>query len=767
MRKSERINFPYGLSGDFARLLRKYDRLRRFLDILRDASLMTVALGSFILAACLFDRFVDVAGYWRAPLPWMALAVFLFFMGRMVLRVTRSRDYDNIAHTLDRLSGDRYDHLRSLLDFARRGLSATFFLTRVQTCAAHHWQGKNTRQFIDKRPVRRIAVWAGVTLALTAALWNVPYSRADLLLRRFLNPLGNYMRPSATWFDVQPLPATPVYSGDDLTIGARLCGRKVKKPVPLIKIVNEDGSTITRNMEPTPDNGWQVPLKNLQKSFVWYLCVDDARSARYKAPVLSRPAIVEAIVTYEYPKYSGLKKKTETLKGRAITALDGTKVMLKIRSNIALSNAIGRFEDDTVRFRINRKNSREAVVYQIVNKNKKMKPELISSTGVASKQELPFIFRVVPDSSPSINWRTQLNGKTFYLTDLLKISYRAEDDLGLASVELRVEDARRSQLQDVRLIDLDMEQYGSRVAEGETSLPVAELHREKINSLRLTLVARDTKDQEGLSRGATITIATDSFDRQLRGAIQYYSREGFMRGQNAVAYHAGILKRLKLVKSNLMILEDTLKAGSPLSDQHKELVKKINEDLGAIQLPSLYGTHWFFNIQHASLLPRFRDCLEYASVWSCLAVNGEELRENVTVALSSPNAKSAIQKLTPFLDENIVLQEKTAARVTADYAMLARELAGYLAASMEFQIKNAENGKLHDENFLLNARTALGEICDLSTNVLASETPPEYLQKLAGYLAENENEDGMLLREVLPALAGFKKALMPKTREAI
>jgi len=743
---------PPKLSPELRSVLLGYHRATGFWSLIGDLSVTVLAVGALVMGCLAFDRLVDVDGVWRAPLPLLALALLSVLLLRALIRLLRRPDYDRIAGTLDRKSGDGRDHLRTALDFHYHH-AASFFVQSSCRAAAARWQGTGHKPFVERRSARRLGAAAIALAVIVLALARVPQLRAGLLWQRFLDPTGNYMRPSATWFDVENAPGATLRTGDGLPIRARLEGREVPSPSPLLKVVYADGTSLTRGLERNAHGVWETELKNLRQGFEWFLFMQEARSERYHTLVLPRPTVTRATVTYSYPSYTRMKAKTEVLKGRTITALAGTRIKLKIKTNVGLASALGRTEEDAFRFRISRRDPTEALLHLIITKNQKIGLDLLSEGNVKSKQELPFITRAIADHVPSISIRSQLDGKSFFVTDILEIDYRSQDDLGLSEILISGRAPKvRHQDRAAVTIDVDLKDYGSRVAEGRIRLPVAELLPASVDRLLLRMTARDTKDQEGSSRTVTLKIATDSFDRQLRFLLKTYKGKRNTpheeRGEPSLSNHQNLLHALKAARGKLAILVDILDENEALGEDHAETVKQVEAELNRIGYGLTYGSYWFFDFQSAALLPRFRRYGEYAASWSRLALHGTRLRHDFTRAARSTNPKAELAKLLPLLAQAISSQARISERVKTDCLAVVRELVGYLISSLEGHVAGAHEKSWDDPAFVTNLRETLREVIDRIEADLPDECPAAALTALKEALGSDDP------RLAFPAVVG-------------
>ncbi|MBI2192593.1 MAG: hypothetical protein HYU36_11475 [Planctomycetes bacterium] len=763
---------PESLPPELSAILSGYHRRARFRRLARDLSCSLLLGGGLLLAFLLLDRFVDMEGKWRAPWPVLTTLLWTGLAGRILLRAVRRPDYDRIAWALDRSSGDARDHLRSVLDFASTATPASFFIRRTRQRAIQRWQAIDSAALTPTLGARAWLAAAILLIIGLAALAQVSDLRADLLWRRFWDPLGNHMRPSSTWFVVENLPAGPLRTGDDLRLRVALMGRKKEKPAPLLRFQNADGTSATRSLAPTPDGYWQTELQNLKQDLTWHLFMEDARSEQYGTRVLPRPTILQTEVTYHYPEYALMKDKSEVLIGRTLTALEGTRIQLKITCNLNLIEALGIAEEETRRFRINRQNPREAILHLIVTKNVKIRPDLASHDQVRSKEELPFNVRAVPDNAPTVSIKNQglIDGKSFYLSDFIELDYRSQDDLGLSELYLRAE-APKDRYPDgpVSQIDIPLDEHGTRLAEGQMRLPVSDLAPGDVDEIRLRLVTLDTKEQEATSPTATLRIASDSFDRQIRFLFKSYRGDPGQhapetRGEPSLAHHERILSALKAARSKMAILLNALEDQEAIGPNHAEIVQQLQTEVQSIGTPFPYGTYWFFDFQNAAFLPRFRYYGEYAVLWARLASGAPQLRQLLAQALSSSPPKAALQKLADRIDHATEHQAEIHERVRGDYRDSARELTGYLLSAWLQSRALADEPSWRNPAFAASLKERLKEILVLAESELRQECPETTLQALK--LALEDKDLRSALTPLDAPLDEWRQTLLARAREA-
>ena len=152
-RKSKSFrSIPAGYPPPLRARLRSFGRLVRLRDVVATAGLAVLVVAAMVAAGCCFDRFVDVPGRWRLPWTLLTAVAAAVLAGRMLLRLVWPSDYDTLAATLDGAAGDTRQHLRSLLDFVRRGLPASSFAGISAERGEAFWRSRRVA-----RPVSELA----------------------------------------------------------------------------------------------------------------------------------------------------------------------------------------------------------------------------------------------------------------------------------------------------------------------------------------------------------------------------------------------------------------------------------------------------------------------------------------------------------------------------------------------------------------------------------------------------------------------------------
>ena len=771
-------SLPRDLAPPLAEALRRYgSRLRIWRAFGRLAMLMLVAGGTVVLA-CGFDRFVDVAGVWRWPLAPLALLAAVTIAVQTLAVLLRRTDHDACAHALDQARGDARGHLRSQLDFAAREDGGGPFAPLSRESALTLWKEHDPTPYVPIARDRRLLAAALLGVLLVAGLCRVESTRAGLLWQRFLDPLGNHPRPTATWFELEA-PAT-IDSGDDFSLVAHLRGAPVQKPVPVARVQLADGTRFVRKLRAADDGLWRLELNGLTQDFTHILSLHPARSARHAVQVRPRPTVLSATATYAFPPYTGLKPRRDTLTGRTLTALEDTKVRIELVANIPLQSAQGTVEGEPRPFRVDRETPTRAGRHHLMTKNEQLDLELVARNGLASRRELPFNIRVIPDNPPMISALAGWGDQAVLPTDSIRVTYNAQDDIGLAEVAFKLE-------RGIFVHEAELERYGSREAKGTVTVPVSTLVDPDTTQVRLRMTALDLKGQAGSSAPLTLNIAVNAYDRQCRTARnalngKLNTRDKTVSGFPSIDRIAQRLRAVKSLKGKLTILRGMLPASGAPGKAHAKMIGEARHALAELQpapgylLPSIGKRPdavipTFDILTGAEFTPRLAGWTAESAAAPDLAVAGEILARDFDAALASEQPKEGLRALAERLGPVQRQLEETAARLAENRQIIELELAGYLAAILLRELGNETErpGQWQDRDFLLTGHSRLRELSSLLEHPLPLTVPEAAKASLAAAAALKDSASALResrepLAQLLPLFETAAAAIAARPR---
>ena len=706
-----------------------------------------------LVVTCAFDRFVDVSGSWRLPATVAFGATLAITLAFVLFHLFRPEDYDEVARTLDECHADRRGSLRSLLDFTRRGVHQHFLAEVSRDRAVGLWQGQRVSRFIDRQGVVRLAIGMTVLAIAVGAVSQVEGARVRLLVQRFLTPLGNHMRPTATWIEVEAAPVTSVNGADNVTIRARLRGRPVTAPTLLAHLNKSSGATAIQKLQPEPDGSWRLMLSEVRESFDYTITQGQARTAVFGVRVVPRPTITGVTVEYDYPKYTGLKKKTESLSGRTITALEGTKIKLDVVCNIPIQKVTATTGEGSSSFVVSPKDASTAFLRLFASRNDRIDVALLARNGLQSLNEAPFNIRVLVDSPPAVTITGRLDERAYYENEVVEIGYRAQDDIGITEIGLqagRIEQAA------------DLPEFGARQTQGSIKVPVSTLAPGGESAVKLKVVARDGKGQAGASREITLHVAVNSYDRQLRLVRNTITGQVSFNNLDTLGYpqlrrHEDRLQSLRGFGGQLAVLREMLGEREKPGIAHDRQVSGLRitaQSLASgfehIGIGQARVVNW---INEGEVLPRLKDIVGLAVFDSEMSLVPDLLAAPLATALASENPKAALATLESLASGAVPLEAQVVARLKGAHRTVQTELAGYLAEGIAFDLGRATAASWKDPEFITSEHARFEELDAVLKQDLVETVGAKIVDDLHAALTNRETAAGLtqavpLLQEV-------------------
>jgi len=769
-------HLPENMPDGLRKRLAAFGRWVRLREAAAAAALLFLATAGLVTAGCAVDRLVDIPGPWRLPFTWLTALAALALALRFLVRLCRRHDYDDLAHTLDLAAGDSRGHLRSLLDFCRRRLPLDSFAGLSSARARELWKDRPVAPCVDRRPLR--PVWAALTLAaVLAGVWQIETVRADLLLRRFLDPLGNHMRPTATWFEVEAPPAKPLHGGDDFVIRARLRGRAVPNPRPLARLTLAGSPPSVTRMQAASDGAWELPLRDIRGNLEFELTLGPARSAKYRVLVDPRPVIEKINLTYQFPKYTRLPDRQEALTGRTITALEGTKVKIEVSCNIPLQGLTGLAEKEQRPFTLDPRDARKAWRYHFVSANERMELLLRARNGLDNAKELPLNFRLIPDTPPVVIVTNDPGSRAFFPNEIITIAYKAQDDLGLAEVALVAAQGDFSQ-------EAELEKFGAKESAGTIRVPVSAVVQPGASSVQLRITALDTKGQRAASPPVTLKIASNSYDRQLRAALRSFTsaersgnpQSGERLGFPALARQAQKAKDLRSLNAKITILRELLADGAkPGPGEQKQVAeaRALLAGLGPVfpflvpfVTPGHGGIRAIDVLGRAPMAARLQWIVRDAACGAELAISQEGLASSFEAALNSGNPKAELARTQAAVAAALARQEQVTLALNSEYRTLQLELAGYLASALDGALRRAGKAGIADNDARGAAMARLKELGGLLAQLDPEGRVTEPGQKSALEQALKAPDEQDALAQAMPILRSVADRLAAAAGDA-
>ena len=625
-RSTHKPNWPRDCPPPLREALEQYCARRAF--VRRGKMLAAVAGGALVLflAGTVLDRLLDVGSYVRLIPLILFGGVCVYGLLRIGLDVFWGRtDAEQLAGQMDRLLPGSRDTLRSAVNFLRHVEAGDqkgrpFLIRRTVDSAAALGEECDPADLVPRRGLWRWLGLAGLLMLVVAGCWAYDGMPMGLLARRFFHPFGNYPRPSWTRIKTDAPMTGRVEAGSDLTVRAELSGHVPQDPTCFLIVVPDDPARPQRRltMQPLPGGGFRARLRNLQRSFRFYLRAGDGRSAARTVQVLHPPGIRSLVAQYDPPRYSRQERWTEEVKYRELKALSGTSVTGRFKTDRVVEQATVRLEltpsrgEESasegaaggpplpmdrireLRAKQEAKDKPATVTREVpvslagdgrsgefhfrLRRSGRMRIVLTGPEGVSNRFAPGYKLTAVPDEPPTVTVTNLPENVTIRRDDVLRVQYQCRDDLGLADLQYRAVPPRNKHNEQMEFVPL--EEFGVREAGGEITIPVRELAPLSPYTpaggqgdvvLDFTLAATDLKGQTAHSRRMRLTVLTDTYDRQMREVTRHLREYLEVTERN--------LRRLRRGLNSLIVLQDAVGEGGEWGEFHQKKLEQTTHRL--------------------------------------------------------------------------------------------------------------------------------------------------------------------------------------------
>lgn len=268
------------------------------------------------------------------------------------------------------------------------------------------------------------AVLGSAGLIVALGLFAPPANRAG-------HVVGAYWFPSRYVIEVAP-GSVKVRAGEPLTIVARVPGTDGGL-VPVLTVgAGADARSVRMTAGDSPGE-FTITLANLTATFPYAVVAGSARSADYTVEVI-RPVRVSRIdLSFEYPAGIGLAPHTEEDAGD-IYAPAGTRVQVKVTADKPLMRAELNMAGGAA---VPMEGTGNVVTADLVIANDgSYRVSLNDLDGLSSEGDTEYFIRMLDDRPPDVRILRPAGDRQVSPLEEVVIEARADDDYGLASLEL-------------------------------------------------------------------------------------------------------------------------------------------------------------------------------------------------------------------------------------------------------------------------------------------------------------------------------------------
>jgi hypothetical protein len=302
------------------------------------------------------------------------------------------------------------------------------FAALVIGAAVRRLDGIDAATIVPSSWIRRAALAGagGMALLLVTLFAGLPALRHSLETARLR------LFPQSISVEVVPGDVR-IVAGQPLTIRARLTsgGESLSRAVPQLVVTAEAGQR-TVEMAQT-DGGFQFAFESIDRTFRYKVAAGGVSSSEYTVTALFPPRVKQIDVLYQYPSFTALAPRTDEDAGD-VYAPAGTRVTLKIHTDKPIATGRLGLLRGAPELRSTGEQTLEADF--VVARDDSYRIELLDRDGLASSDDSEYFIRVMEDRPPEVRILRPSADQSITPLQEVPIEARAEDDYGIASLEL-------------------------------------------------------------------------------------------------------------------------------------------------------------------------------------------------------------------------------------------------------------------------------------------------------------------------------------------
>ena len=243
--------------------------------------------------------------------------------------------------------------------------------------------------------------------------------------------VGSYLFPRSYAIEVTP-GSTKVRAGLPLEIVARIPGIDGGL-IPMLTVGAGADARSARMSPGTTPGEFTITLHNLTVSFPYSVSAGSARSADYAIEVIRPVRVARIDLAFEYANGVGLAPHTEEDSGD-IYAPAGTRVKVTVTADKPVTRAQLRMADGTELAM--RGHDKVVTTDLLIAKDGSYRIALNDSDGLSSEGDTEYFIRMLDDRPPDVRILRPAGDKQVSPLEEVAIEARADDDYGLAGLEL-------------------------------------------------------------------------------------------------------------------------------------------------------------------------------------------------------------------------------------------------------------------------------------------------------------------------------------------
>ena len=234
--------------------------------------------------------------------------------------------------------------------------------------------------------------------------------------------------------NVEVLPGdVRIPAGQPLKIRARvLAGEsELSRSQPRL-MVTAGGDQRTVDMVPAGD-AFEFAFDSVDRSFAYKVTAGPVASGDYQVTALFPPRVKRIDIDYQYPSFSGMAPRTEE-DGGDIYAPQGTRVRLRIEADKPIAS--GELSLSRARNSLSPSSPTAVFADLVLTKDDSYRVRLTDTDGLRSDADSEYFIRLMDDRPPEVRILRPSADQGITPLEEVAIEARAEDDYGVASLDL-------------------------------------------------------------------------------------------------------------------------------------------------------------------------------------------------------------------------------------------------------------------------------------------------------------------------------------------
>jgi len=376
----------------------------------------------------------------------LATSLTLYLFARFAITRLFTGDTDSVAAALEIKNPTLKGRLVAAVQFARRshqeGFSSDLMEATEQQALAR--AGKiDFGRVVSFHSIRRTGrLFVGAVVLAVAVLLIAP-GFFDYSFEVYSNPTTRIAPPIA--YNLNAVPgSTEWVKYRDIRIGASMVGYRLPEKATIHhrlaggnwQVAEIDLALLPRVPVESGDSVlFGVKLRQINRSFDFYVKAGDLRTEVQKIDVVDRPRVTGINLNVFYPDYTGLPPTNIDENNGSFSAVVGSRASMVIETNLPIEKAELVFSDSSrTPMQVENRSARVALT---VDQSRTYRIELLDHLGEVNPDPIEYYITAIPDEYPSID--VIRPGFDVNLGDemILPLLVRIYDDYGFSSLVMK------------------------------------------------------------------------------------------------------------------------------------------------------------------------------------------------------------------------------------------------------------------------------------------------------------------------------------------